>query len=102
MKVCKKNCFKHFLQDLRSGLASLFWDATKVLIVTYYTYMDKEKKKRKNQQTPPSLQSLSYFPAVKLLEKSLNIVLLLVCQIGPSYVPPAALLHQGPNRWKIK
>lgn len=64
---------------------------------------EKEKKRRRKKNKERRKKwSLSHFPAVKLLEKPLNIVLLLVCQIGPSYVPAAALLSQALNRWKVK
>lgn len=59
----------------------------------------KEKKRKRKRQKP---QSLSHFPAVKFLKKSLNIVLLSMCQFGPSYVTPAALLSQALNRWQVK
>lgn len=58
------------------------------------------KKKRKGKEKKPS----HFFTFLQLnsFKKSVNIVLLFMCQFGPSYVTPAALLSQALNRWQVK
>lgn len=62
-------------------------------------HKDNKKKEKEKKKKPTHFFTLLELSSLK---KSVNIVLLFMCQFGPSYVTPAALLSQALNRWQVK